>query len=126
MTAGKEAAKGGAKKRGLGRGLEALLGPKAAAEAPFGIVIVHRLYSQILNSGSLAAGVTVAAVLVALNTAENPIPKFVKRSNKVDKIKVDASITAKPFFEKFGFKEVRKNLVKRGNFELVNFSMERV
>ncbi len=34
MTAGKEAAKGGAKKRGLGRGLEALLGPKAAAEAP--------------------------------------------------------------------------------------------
>ena len=29
-----EAVKGGAKKRGLGRGLEALLGPKAAAEAP--------------------------------------------------------------------------------------------
>ncbi len=29
-----EAAKGGAKKRGLGRGLEALLGPKAAAAAP--------------------------------------------------------------------------------------------
>lgn len=28
MTAGKDAAKGGAKKRGLGRGLEALLGPK--------------------------------------------------------------------------------------------------
>ena len=34
MTAGNPAAKGGAKKRGLGRGLEALLGPKAAAEAP--------------------------------------------------------------------------------------------
>ena len=33
MTAGKEVAKGAAKKRGLGRGLEALLGPKAAAEA---------------------------------------------------------------------------------------------
>ena len=33
MTAGKEAAKGGAKKRGLGRGLEALLGPKGAATA---------------------------------------------------------------------------------------------
>jgi ParB family chromosome partitioning protein len=32
MTAGKEVAKGAAKKRGLGRGLEALLGPKAAAE----------------------------------------------------------------------------------------------
>ena len=34
MSAGKDAAKGAAKKRGLGRGLEALLGPKAAAEAP--------------------------------------------------------------------------------------------
>ena len=34
MTAGNPAAKGAAKKRGLGRGLEALLGPKAAAEAP--------------------------------------------------------------------------------------------
>ena len=33
MTAGKEVAKSAAKKRGLGRGLEALLGPKAAAEA---------------------------------------------------------------------------------------------
>ena len=34
MSAGKDAAKSTAKKRGLGRGLEALLGPKAAAEAP--------------------------------------------------------------------------------------------
>ncbi|HWS77798.1 MAG TPA: ParB/RepB/Spo0J family partition protein [Thermomonas sp.] len=34
MTAGNPATKGAAKKRGLGRGLEALLGPKAAAEAP--------------------------------------------------------------------------------------------
>ncbi|WP_374380836.1 ParB/RepB/Spo0J family partition protein [Thermomonas sp.] len=34
MTAGTPAPKGAAKKRGLGRGLEALLGPKAAAEAP--------------------------------------------------------------------------------------------
>ncbi|WP_240125739.1 ParB/RepB/Spo0J family partition protein [Thermomonas alba] len=34
MTAGKDGTKAGARKRGLGRGLEALLGPKAAAEAP--------------------------------------------------------------------------------------------
>ena len=34
MTAAKNAQKAPAKKRGLGRGLEALLGPKAAAEAP--------------------------------------------------------------------------------------------
>ncbi len=34
MSAGKDAVKTTGKKRGLGRGLEALLGPKAAAEAP--------------------------------------------------------------------------------------------
>ena len=36
-----------------------------------------------------------------------------------------ASITAKPFFEKFGFIEVKKNIVKRNNVELINFSMEK-
>ncbi len=40
-------------------------------------------------------------------------------------LKVDASITAKQFFEKFGFKELKKNIVKRANVELVNFSMQK-
>jgi len=40
-------------------------------------------------SASLAEGLTVAAVLVTLNNAENPIPKFEKRSNKVDKLRVE-------------------------------------
>ena len=44
-----------------------------------------------LNTGNWAAGVTVAAILVTLQTAENPIPKFVKRSNKVNRIKVEAN-----------------------------------
>jgi len=43
-----------------------------------------------LNTGNWAAGVTVAAILVTLQTAENPIPKFVKRSNKVDRIKIES------------------------------------
>lgn len=47
------------------------------------------------------------------------------KNENIDKIKVDVSITAKPFFEKFGFKEVRENLVKRENVELINFSMEK-
>jgi ribosomal protein S18 acetylase RimI-like enzyme len=47
------------------------------------------------------------------------------KNNKIDKIKVDSSITAKPFFEKFGFIQVRENLLKRENVEFVNFSMER-
>ncbi len=34
MTVGKEAAKGAARKRGLGRGLEALLGPRGADVPP--------------------------------------------------------------------------------------------
>ena len=54
----------------------------------------------------------------------NHILELAKNEN-IDKIKVDASITAKPFFEKFGFKDVRENLVKRGNQELINFSMEK-
>jgi len=46
------------------------------------------------------------------------------KNEKRDKLKVDASITAKPFFEKFGFRQIKENLVKRENVELVNFSME--
>ncbi len=37
-----------------------------------------------LGSMSMAKGVSIAAVMVSLKTAENPIPKFKKRSNKVD------------------------------------------
>jgi ribosomal protein S18 acetylase RimI-like enzyme len=48
----------------------------------------------------------------------------IAKNDKIDKIKVDASITAKPFFEKFGFIQVKENLVKRENVELKNFSME--
>lgn len=54
----------------------------------------------------------------------NYILKIAKNEN-VDKIRLDSSITAKPFFEKFGFKEVGKNIIKRKNIEFVNFSMER-
>ena len=46
------------------------------------------------------------------------------KNENIDKIKVDASITAKPFFVKFGFIQVKENLVKRKNVELKNFSME--
>lgn len=43
-----------------------------------------------ISTGNLGAGVTAAAIYAALKNAENPIPKFQKRSNKVDKVKVDA------------------------------------
>ena len=43
-----------------------------------------------INTGNLAAGVTVAAVLITLKNAENPIPKFVKRSNRSDRVRVTA------------------------------------
>ena len=54
----------------------------------------------------------------------NHISKIAKEKN-IDKIKADVSITAKPFFEKFDFIEVKKNVVKRNNVELINFSMEK-
>jgi len=43
-----------------------------------------------LNTQSLTAGVTIAAILATLQTAENPIPKFVKRTNNVDRVRVEA------------------------------------
>ena len=52
----------------------------------------------------------------------NHIFKIVKEQ-KQTLLRVDASITAKPFFEKFGFKVLKKNRVKRGNIELTNFIM---
>lgn len=42
-----------------------------------------------LATNSLGVGVTAAAVLYTLNKAENPIPVFAKRSNKVNKVKID-------------------------------------
>ncbi|RXJ82518.1 GNAT family N-acetyltransferase [Arcobacter sp. F2176] len=50
----------------------------------------------------------------------------VAEEKKQTLLKVDASITAKPFFEKFGFIEVKKNKVKRNNIELINFSMQKI
>lgn len=37
----------------------------------------------------------------------------------------EASITARPFFERHGFRVVRRNVVVRHGVELVNFSMEK-
>ncbi|MGA1932298.1 GNAT family N-acetyltransferase [Arcobacter sp. YIC-464] len=38
-------------------------------------------------------------------------------------LRVDASITAAKFFEKFGFKKVKENHIKRENQTLINHSM---
>ncbi|MGB4267996.1 MAG: PDZ domain-containing protein [Spirochaetota bacterium] len=46
-----------------------------------------------LNGMSLAEGVTVAGVLLALHNAENPIPKFVKRGNNINYLIVNANGT---------------------------------
>ncbi len=43
-----------------------------------------------LQTTSLTAGLTVAAVLIALNNVENPIARFEKRSNRVDRMHVEA------------------------------------
>jgi len=48
----------------------------------------------------------------------------IAKNNNISKIKVDVSITAKPFFEKFGFKQVKMNHIKRCDEELINFSMQ--
>lgn len=44
--------------------------------------------------------------------------------NGIKKLRVDASITAKAFFESFGFVQTSKNEVKRDNQVLINYSLE--
>ena len=43
----------------------------------------------------------------------------------VEKISTEASITARPFFERHGFRVLRQNTVSRGGVGLTNFSMEK-
>lgn len=45
--------------------------------------------------------------------------------NGIKKLRVDASITAKPFFMKLGFCEIKQNLVKRENQNLINYRLEK-
>ena len=44
--------------------------------------------------------------------------------NGIKIVRVDASITAKAFFESFGFVETRKNEIKRDNQVLINYTLE--
>ena len=48
------------------------------------------------------------------------------RDLKINKLFVEASITAKPFFEKKQFIVVRKQEVERGGQKLINFIMEKL
>ncbi len=45
--------------------------------------------------------------------------------NGIKKLRVDASITAKPFFMKLGFCEIKQNLVKKENQNLINYTLEK-
>jgi len=44
----------------------------------------------------------------------------------VERIFTEASITARPFFERQGFAVLRQNTVSRGGVGLTNFSMEKI
>ncbi len=46
------------------------------------------------------------------------------REKNIKTIRVNASITAKSFFESFGFVQIKKNSVERNNQVLVNYSLE--
>lgn len=48
------------------------------------------------------------------------------RSFGVGRISTEASITARPFFERHGFTVLRRNTVVRGGIGLTNFSMEKI
>jgi len=44
----------------------------------------------------------------------------------ISKLQTDASITAKPFFEKHGFKTIQQQTVKIKDVELINYKMEKL
>src|SRR3954451_2954170 len=44
----------------------------------------------------------------------------------ISKLETDASITAKPFFEKNNFKTIRQQTVTINNVDLINYKMERM
>jgi len=44
--------------------------------------------------------------------------------NAIETLRVDASITARPFFESFGFEKIKENHIKRGTQTLINYYLE--
>lgn len=47
------------------------------------------------------------------------------RKIQLDKITSDVSITARPFFEKYGFSVIRKQELNMKGIEIINFKMEK-
>ncbi len=47
----------------------------------------------------------------------------ISRSNGANFITTDASITARPFFEKMGFKVLHEQSVRKKNIVLINYKM---
>jgi putative acetyltransferase len=48
------------------------------------------------------------------------------KNNHIHLIYAEVSITAKPFFEKSGFRVVTQQTIVRNGVELINFKMERI
>lgn len=52
--------------------------------------------------------------------------KSIANKKKMQRLYVEASIVAKPFFEKRGFKTLQRNEIKKNGRMIVNYSMEKV
>lgn len=50
---------------------------------------------------------------------------FYARTNDVSEVITDGSITARPFFEKYGFKVIEKQSVNRKGIPITNFKMSK-
>ena len=49
----------------------------------------------------------------------------IAKEQNIFEIYLEASITAKPFFIKNGFIEIKQNIIKRDNQELINYSLKK-
>ena len=71
------------------------------------------MFIKIFNTG----GVATLLLQEIFNTANEL---------NISKLQTDASITAKPFFEKHGFKTIQQQTVKIKDVELINYKMEKL
>lgn len=94
------------------------------------ITFIGKINGDIAGFGSLVDHTYLDFLYVSFefqgrNVATNIYSKLeeISRSNGAKLITTDASITARPFFEKMGFKVLHKQSVRKKNIVLVNYKM---
>ena len=94
------------------------------------ITLIARINGEIAGFGSLVDHTYLDFLYVSFQFQGKDVAthiysklEVISGSNGVNFIITDASITARPFFEKMGFKVLHKQSVRKKNIVLVNYKM---